>query len=205
MKCIAQPADVLLNERKVEAVLMIERGNRLWRGAWAENRSSRTARQCVQQCEHDHRDDEQHGNRLECAAQQEPTSYIFLFCRNMSLKDLESHQKAMDAGGDDVLTKPIHRSELIMRVRSMMWLKRAITAIFADEVTHLFHALDDDARWRRLCELNVQAQVRTVAATPTLRDAWARGQQVTVHGWIYDLHDGLLQDLGVTMDGQARG
>lgn len=62
-------------------------------------------------------------------------------------------------------------------------------------------ALDDDARWRRLCELNVQAQVRTVAATPTMRAAWARGQHVTIHGWIYDLHDGLLQDLGVTMDG----
>ena len=46
-----------------------------------------------------------------------------------ALKDLESHQKALDAGGDDVLTKPIHRSELIMRVRSMMWLKRLRTEL----------------------------------------------------------------------------
>ncbi len=41
-----------------------------------------------------------------------------------ALKDLESHQKALDAGGDDVLTKPVHRSELILRARSMIWLKR---------------------------------------------------------------------------------
>lgn len=41
-----------------------------------------------------------------------------------ALRDLESHQKALDAGGDDVLTKPIHRSELILRARSMIWLKR---------------------------------------------------------------------------------
>ena len=61
---------------------------------------------------------------------------------------------------------------------------------------------DDEARWNRLCELNVQAQVRTVAATPTVRAAWARKQSVTIHGWIYDLHDGLIRDLGVTMDGE---
>ena len=64
---------------------------------------------------------------------------------------------------------------------------------------------DAAARWRRLCELNVQAQVRTVAATPTVQAAWARGQHLTIHGWIYDLHDGLLQDLGVTTGAASRG
>ncbi len=57
-------------------------------------------------------------------------------------------------------------------------------------------ALDgEDARWRRLCELNVQAQVTATAATPFVRRAWERGQPLVLHGWIYDLHDGLLRDL----------
>ena len=46
-----------------------------------------------------------------------------------SLNDLDSHQKALDAGGDDVLTKPIHRSELILRARSMIWLKKLRTEL----------------------------------------------------------------------------
>jgi carbonic anhydrase len=49
----------------------------------------------------------------------------------------------------------------------------------------------------RLCELNVLEQVINVSQTTVMRDAWARGQAVTIHGWIYDLHDGLLRDLGV--------
>lgn len=60
----------------------------------------------------------------------------------------------------------------------------------------------EDARWNRLCELNVIAQVRTVAGTPTVQSAWRRGQRLVVHGWIYDLQDGLLRDLEVSTDGQ---
>lgn len=75
---------------------------------------------------------------------------------------------------------------------------RGVGATHADE---LAAARDDAARWRRLCELNVAAQVRSVAATPTVRAAWSRHQPLTIHGWIYDLHDGLLQDLAVTVDG----
>ena len=56
----------------------------------------------------------------------------------------------------------------------------------------------DDARIARLCELNVVDQVRHVAETTIVRDAWQRGQALTVHGWIYDVHDGLLRDLGCT-------
>lgn len=52
-------------------------------------------------------------------------------------------------------------------------------------------------RLNRLCELNVENQVANVCHTTVLRDAWARGQQVTVHGWIYGLADGLLHDLDV--------
>jgi carbonic anhydrase len=58
---------------------------------------------------------------------------------------------------------------------------------------------DERARWYRLCELNVLAQVRNVAALPMVRSAWERGEALDVHGWIYDLHDGLLKDLGVTL------
>src|SRR3954467_5175229 len=48
-------------------------------------------------------------------------------------------------------------------------------------------------RVNRLCELNVTAQVRQVADTPIVRDAWARGQDLTIHGWVYSLQDGLLR------------
>jgi carbonic anhydrase len=47
----------------------------------------------------------------------------------------------------------------------------------------------------RLCELNVTEQVNNVSQTTVVRDAWQRGADVTVHGWIYDIHDGLLRDL----------
>jgi carbonic anhydrase len=49
----------------------------------------------------------------------------------------------------------------------------------------------------RLCELNVAAQVANVCDTTIVRAAWARGQELSVHGWIYALRDGLLRDLGV--------
>ncbi len=59
-----------------------------------------------------------------------------------------------------------------------------------------FSALPDDtARCDRLCELNVIEQVANVCSTTIVQDAWARGQKVTVHGWIYGLKDGLLRDL----------
>jgi carbonic anhydrase len=52
---------------------------------------------------------------------------------------------------------------------------------------------------RRLCELNVKEQVANVANTTTVQDAWRRGQSLKVHGWVYDIHDGLLKDLGVSV------
>ena len=60
---------------------------------------------------------------------------------------------------------------------------------------------DQDARWRRLCELNVAAQVRAVNATPLVQAARTRGQPLIVHGCIYDLHDGLLRDLNISTGG----
>jgi carbonic anhydrase len=51
----------------------------------------------------------------------------------------------------------------------------------------------------RLCELNVEMQIRRVAATPIVEGAWARGAYLHLHGWIYGMHDGLLRDLGATI------
>jgi carbonic anhydrase len=59
----------------------------------------------------------------------------------------------------------------------------------------------EEARHRRLCELNVTEQVLNVSQTTVLREAWSRRQELSVHGWIYDIHDGLLHDLGATRDG----
>ena len=60
-------------------------------------------------------------------------------------------------------------------------------------------SLDGDDAVNRLCELNVLEQARNVCQTTIVRDAWTRGQTVSVHGWIYALHDGLLRDLGYTV------
>ena len=51
-----------------------------------------------------------------------------------------------------------------------------------------------------LCEMNVIEQVGNVALSTVLQDAWARGQRVAIHGWVYGLRDGLLKNLEVTMD-----
>ena len=60
---------------------------------------------------------------------------------------------------------------------------------------------DADSVQRCLSELNVIEQVRNVARTTLVGDAWRRGQDLALHGWIYDLHDGRLRDLEVTMRG----
>jgi carbonic anhydrase len=62
---------------------------------------------------------------------------------------------------------------------------------------------DDTARSHRLCELNVIEQVANVCQTTIVQDAWARNQDLTVHGWIYGLQDGLLRDLCSNVSGPA--
>jgi carbonic anhydrase len=62
-------------------------------------------------------------------------------------------------------------------------------------------AVDDSERMDRLCELNVVAQVRNLCVTNIVKDAWGRGQELAVHGWVYSLSDGLLKDLGVCVSG----
>jgi carbonic anhydrase len=60
---------------------------------------------------------------------------------------------------------------------------------------------DKKARLDRLCELNVIRQVRNVTSDVFIQEAWARGQTLRVHGWVYALGDGLVRDLGVTVGG----
>jgi len=68
----------------------------------------------------------------------------------------------------------------------------------------VLEGIDDlKAKADRLCELNVVEQVSNVRRTSIVQDAWARGQPLAVHGWIYGLRDGLLRDLKVTAEGQA--
>ena len=60
-------------------------------------------------------------------------------------------------------------------------------------------AIAEHARHDALVELNVIEQVVNVAQSTVLRDAWQRGQDVTLHGWVYGVHDGLLKDLRLTV------
>ncbi len=71
---------------------------------------------------------------------------------------------------------------------------RNVRAAHAAELDQL---ADPVARWRRLCELNVAAQVQSVSQIPYVREAWQSGQSLAIHGWIYDVRDGLLRDLKV--------
>ena len=74
------------------------------------------------------------------------------------------------------------------------WLRHVQDVRWKHE-TELDALPDDAARHRRLCELNVVEQVLNVSQTTVVREAWARGQPIELHGWIYDVGDGLLHDL----------
>ncbi len=58
---------------------------------------------------------------------------------------------------------------------------------------------EEKARLDRLCELNVIRQVKNVASDIFIQEAWARGQALCVHGWVYSLETGIVNDLGVTV------
>jgi carbonic anhydrase len=64
----------------------------------------------------------------------------------------------------------------------------------------LLHRMPRDTRHDRLCELNVLEQALNVCQTTVVQDAWGRGQPLAVHSWVYDVGDGLLRDLGLTVD-----
>ena len=65
----------------------------------------------------------------------------------------------------------------------------------------LLDALEDHSdRVDRLCELNAMQQVVSISQTSVLREAWERGQEVSIHGWCYRLDDGIVHDLGISAD-----
>lgn len=78
------------------------------------------------------------------------------------------------------------------------WL-RHIRDVYSENRIELDAILDEKERTDRLVELNIQRQVRNVAATTIVQNAWAKGQKLEVHGLVYDLEHGLLRDLGTTV------
>jgi carbonic anhydrase len=78
------------------------------------------------------------------------------------------------------------------------WL-RHVTDVRNQHRPFLDSLADDELRMKALCELNVLEQAYNVCQTTVLQDAWARGQTVVVHGWVYGLHNGLLEDLKMTV------
>ena len=67
----------------------------------------------------------------------------------------------------------------------------------------LLESLPDSVRANALCDINVIEQVVNVSVSTVMVDAWARGQEVRVHGWAFGVHDGLLQDLRMSVSGPA--
>ncbi len=67
----------------------------------------------------------------------------------------------------------------------------------------LIDATPEEHRVSLLCELNAIEQVVNVAQTTVVQDAWARGQSLTLHGWVYGLSDGLIKDMHMTVDSAA--
>lgn len=65
-------------------------------------------------------------------------------------------------------------------------------------------SVPSENRADRLCELNVIEQVVNVCQTTIVQDAWERGQALTIHGWAYRLQDGLIRDIGISVD-NAKG
>jgi len=84
------------------------------------------------------------------------------------------------------------------------WL-RAIQEVKERSAAELDALPGEAERHARLCELNVRTQVDNLCRTSVLHDAWASGRSVTVHGWIYDVADGRLRELGVRRSGVAAG
>jgi carbonic anhydrase len=80
------------------------------------------------------------------------------------------------------------------------WL-HPIREVFSAHRAELEAIADHHARMNRLCELNVIRQVKNVASDVFVQDAWARGQKLSVHGWVYSLANGLVRDLNVTISG----
>lgn len=78
------------------------------------------------------------------------------------------------------------------------WL-RHVQDVHQKHEKYLGEVLPEKVRVDRLCELNVIEQVVNVCQTTIIQDAWERGQSVEVHGWVYGIQDGLLNELGMSI------
>jgi len=78
-----------------------------------------------------------------------------------------------------------------------------IKDIYRDYRTELEQIKDPKARHNRLCELNVIEQVKNLVKTTIVQNAWERGQDLTIHGWVYSLEDGLVNDMNVSASDKA--
>lgn len=74
------------------------------------------------------------------------------------------------------------------------WL-RQIKLVYSHHETELDNINDENTKFRRMCELNVQEQVLNTCQTSVVQQAWKSKQEITVHGWIYDIADGIIHDL----------
>ena len=83
------------------------------------------------------------------------------------------------------------------------WL-RHIKDIYFRYQNRLESCVDEEERIDLMCEFNVVEQVANVCHTTIVQDAWKRGQELTIHGWIYSIHDGVLRDLEVDFNGPDR-
>jgi carbonic anhydrase len=80
------------------------------------------------------------------------------------------------------------------------WL-RHVQDVHQKHERYMGTVLSEKLRAERMCELNVIEQVSNVCQTTIIQDAWERGQELTVHGWVYGLKDGNLHDLEITVNG----
>jgi carbonic anhydrase len=83
------------------------------------------------------------------------------------------------------------------------WL-RHVQDVHQKHEKYLGEVLPPKERLDRMCELNVIEQVVNVCQTTIIQDAWDRQQSVTVHGWVYGVGDGLLSELGMSVDSQDK-
>jgi carbonic anhydrase len=79
------------------------------------------------------------------------------------------------------------------------WL-RHVQDVHQKHERYMGTVVNEQRRSERLVELNVVEQVSNVCATTIVQDAWDRGQDLTVHGWVYGINDGKLQDMGIAVN-----
>ncbi|WP_300303028.1 carbonate dehydratase [Ferrovibrio sp.] len=78
------------------------------------------------------------------------------------------------------------------------WL-RPIRDVYEKNHAELADIIDEYKRLNALCEMNVREQVLNLAKTTIVQNAWHRGQELSLHGWVYGISNGLIRDLGVTI------